>query len=107
MNRWKRTAFSDHESGERGPYRRAPDRALDRGTLRAGDRAWAFEAEPASPKPLLNFYLDAVKPCDVFLLIVGQHVTRPVGDEVQVAVDYRKPMLVFCKEVSTRDPEAQ
>jgi len=69
--------------------------------------AWAFEAEPASPKPLLDFYLDAVKTCDAFVLIVGQNLTKPVQNEVQVALDYRKPMLAFCKRVAQRDPEAQ
>lgn len=69
--------------------------------------AWAFEGEPASPKPLLSFYLDAAKTCDLFMLIVGQHVTKPVMDEVQIALDYRKPLLVFCKEVPLRDPKAE
>jgi hypothetical protein len=69
--------------------------------------AWAFEAEPASPKPLLDFYLDAVKTCDAFILILGQRLTKPVRDEVQVALDYRKPMLAFCKRVQQRDPESE
>src|SRR5579862_1700633 len=69
--------------------------------------AWAFEAEPASPKPLLDFYLDGVKTCDSFLLILGQHVTPPVRQELQVAQDYRKPMLVFCKQVPERAPDTQ
>jgi hypothetical protein len=69
--------------------------------------AWAFEAAPASSKPLLDFYLDAVKTCDAFLLIVGQHVTPPVREEAQVALDYRKPMLVFCKEAVVRAPKTQ
>jgi hypothetical protein len=60
--------------------------------------AWAFEAEPASAKPLLDFYLDAVRTCDLFLLIVGEQATKPVRDEVQVARDYGRPMLVFRKE---------
>jgi hypothetical protein len=68
--------------------------------------AWAFEAEPASTKPLLEFYLGAAKECDLFLLILGEHATKPVRDEVQVACDYSKPMLVFCKDVAARQPEA-
>jgi Domain of unknown function (DUF4062) len=69
--------------------------------------AWAFEAEPASPKPLLDFYLGAAKTCDLFLLILGKHVTKPVRDEVQVACDYRKPMLVFCRDVASRQADAR
>jgi hypothetical protein len=69
--------------------------------------AWAFEAEPASTKPLLDFYLGAVKTCDVFLLIVGEQATKPVHDEVQVARDYRKPMLVFRKEVVAVTADAE
>jgi hypothetical protein len=68
--------------------------------------AWAFEAEPASPKPLLNFYIDGVKTCNLFMLILGEHLTNPVRAEVQVASDYRRPMLVFCKDGSARRPEA-
>lgn len=68
--------------------------------------SWAFEAEPASTKPLLDFYLGAVKECDLLLLILGAEVTKPVRDEVQVACDYRKPVLAFCKDVPARKPEA-
>ncbi len=67
---------------------------------------WAFEAEPASPKPLLDFYIDAVKSCDLFVLIIGQHLTAPVKDEFDTARDHGKPMLLFAKAVSPRDPEA-
>jgi hypothetical protein len=67
--------------------------------------AWAFEAEPASPMPLLDFYLGAVKTSDLFVLIVGQHLTKPVKDEYDVARDHGKPMLVFCKTVPSQDPE--
>jgi hypothetical protein len=41
------------------------------------------------------------------MLIVGEHLTKPVRDEVQVASGYRKPMLVFCKDVPTRHLETQ
>jgi hypothetical protein len=70
-------------------------------------KAWAFEAEPASSKPLLVLYLDAAKTCDVFVLILGEHATNPVRDEVQVALDYAKPILLFCKELPARDAETQ
>jgi hypothetical protein len=50
--------------------------------------------------------LGAAKECDLFLLILGEHATKPVRDEVRVACDYSKPMLVFCKDVAGRQPEA-
>ena len=68
---------------------------------------WAFEAEPASSKQLLTFYLDAVKTSDLFLLIVGQHVTTPVRDEYDTARDHDKPLLVFCKAAMPRDLAAE
>jgi hypothetical protein len=68
---------------------------------------WAFEAEPASAKPLLDFYIDAAKTSDLFVLIVGQRITKPVKDEYQAALDHGKPMLVFCKAGLTRDTETE
>jgi hypothetical protein len=66
---------------------------------------WDFEAEPASTKPLLDFYIDAVKTSDLFVLLVGEHVSKPVKDEYQAACDYGKARLVFCKELAARKPE--
>src|SRR6266851_4510710 len=67
--------------------------------------AWAFESEPASPKPLLDFYIDAVKTSDLFVLILGQHLTKPVRDECDAARDHGKSMLVFCKDEPSRDAD--
>src|SRR5258708_39785619 len=67
--------------------------------------AWAFESEPASPKPLLDFYIDAVKTSDLFVLVLGQHLTKPVKDEYDAARDHGKSMLVFCKDQPSRDAE--
>lgn len=62
-------------------------------------KPWAFEAEPASTTPLLDFYLGAVKTCDLFVIIVGRSATSPVKAECQTALDYRKPILAFRKNV--------
>ena len=70
-------------------------------------KPWAFEAEPASTKPLLDFYLGAVRTCDLFVLIVGRCATDPFKAEYQTARDYGKPILAFRKEVSSRLPEAE
>jgi hypothetical protein len=68
--------------------------------------SWAFEAEPASPKPLLDFYINGVKGSDVFVLLVGAHMTEPVKAEFETARDHGKPMLVFAKTVGSREPAA-
>jgi hypothetical protein len=68
--------------------------------------AGAFESEPASVKPLLDFYIDAVKTSDLFVLILGQHLTKPVRDEYDAARDHGKSMLVFCKNMPSRHAEA-
>src|SRR5437868_6539933 len=65
---------------------------------------WAFEAEPASAKPLLDFYIGAVKTGDAFVLILDQHLTKPVKDEYETARDHGKPILLFAKAVASRDP---
>jgi Domain of unknown function (DUF4062) len=67
---------------------------------------WAFEAEPASPKPLLDFYINGVKSSDLFVLLIGARVTEPVKAEFDTARDHGKPMLLFAKVVSSREPEA-
>jgi hypothetical protein len=67
---------------------------------------WAFEAEPASPKPLLDFYINGVKSSDLFVLLVGAKMTEPVKAEFDTARDHGKPMLVFAKAVPARDAAA-
>jgi len=67
---------------------------------------WAFEAEPASPKPLLDFYIMGVKSSDLFVLLIGARVTAPVKAEFETARDHGKPMLLFAKDVQSRDLEA-
>jgi hypothetical protein len=41
------------------------------------------------------------------MLVIGRHATKPVRDEAQVAADYRKPVLVFCKDIAERQPETE
>jgi hypothetical protein len=69
-------------------------------------RAWAFEAEPASSKPLDASFLDEVKTCDLIVLLIGRVLTQPTRAEYDTALDYGKPILVFCKEGVAREPEA-
>lgn len=88
------------------------DLTTERNAARAGveqfvpvTMAWAFEEEPASSKPLLDFYLDGVKTADLFLLILAENVTKPVQEEYRIACEHGKPMLIFCKDVATRKLE--
>ena len=67
---------------------------------------WAFEDEPASSKPLLDFYINGVKSSDLFVLLVGAALTPPVKAEFDTARDHGKPMLVFAKDVPSREPDA-
>jgi hypothetical protein len=67
---------------------------------------WAFEAEPASSKPLLDFYINGVKSSDLFVLLIGARVTAPVKAEFDTARDHGRPMLLFAKDVQSRDLEA-
>lgn len=67
---------------------------------------WVFETEPASSKPLLDFYIDAVKSSDLFVLLVGAKMTDPVKAEFDTARDHGKPMLVFAKAVPAREQNA-
>ena len=43
---------------------------------------------------------------DLFVLIVGQRLTKPVKDEYDAARDHSKPMLLFAKAAVSRDPDA-
>ncbi len=69
--------------------------------------AWAFEAEPASTKPLLDSYLDEVKACDLFVLIVGRHLTEPVRHEYETAHLHGKLTLIFAKSTNLREPQLE
>jgi hypothetical protein len=68
--------------------------------------AWAFEATPASSKPLRDAYIDEVKTSDALVLIVGRVLTTPTIDEYNTAIERRIPILVFVKELEGRLPEA-
>jgi Domain of unknown function (DUF4062) len=67
---------------------------------------WAFEEEPASSKQVEEFFLEGVKSCDLFVLILGKTVTAPVEQELTTAGDYGKPVLAFCKTTAELDLRA-
>ena len=41
-------------------------------------RPWVFESTPASADPLESSYLDKVKECDIFILLLGKGISEPV-----------------------------
>lgn len=87
------------------PEREAAKAAIER--FSPISTAWAFEHATVSSQPLLDFYLEAVKACDLLILIVGEEMTEPVRQEFITARDHGKPILVFRKSVSQRTPEAE
>ncbi len=61
-------------------------------------RSWVFEYTSASTDSLEESYLKQVRECDIFILILGQHLTEPVYNEWQIATIASKPRLVFLKQ---------
>lgn len=53
-------------------------------------RPWAFEYTPASSE---------ARKCDIFVLIVAQHIPRSIKKEYGLAVMYDKPRYLFLKNV--------
>lgn len=68
---------------------------------------WVFEEEPASSKSLKSSYLDEVRQSDIFVLLAGEHLTKPVADEFDTARAAMKPILLFLKKVTQRSEEAE
>ncbi len=69
-------------------------------------RAWRFEDSPASPDSARWVYLKRVEECDIFVLVLGKEITRPVMREYWRARRNKKPRLVFLKK-GERSPAAQ
>lgn len=86
-----------------------PERAAAKKAIEAFPpltRAWRFEDSPASSESAGRVYLDKVKACDIFVLVVGKDITRPVLKEYATARRKGKPCLMFLKR-ETRAPETE
>src|ERR1700741_5159077 len=59
--------------------------------------SWLFDFLPAMNASPSTPYLDAVRDCDVFVLILGQSLRPAVRREYEEAVRTLKPILVFVK----------
>lgn len=61
-------------------------------------RPWLFEFTPASSEAVEDSYLENVRKCDIFLLVLGSELSEPVAREYTTAVANNKPILVFIKD---------
>lgn len=62
--------------------------------------AWIFEEEGASAGPLEGSYLDKVRICSIFVLLLGREVTAPVRNEFLEAKAHGRRTLVLLKRSS-------
>lgn len=69
-------------------------------------RPWAFEYASASADSADASYLKKVDECDIFVLLVGRDLPRPVRQEWERALSNGKRRLVFLKE-GRREPPAE
>jgi hypothetical protein len=70
-------------------------------------RSWRFEDSPASSERVDSSYLNKVRECDIFLIILSRDITEPVKKEYSTAVKHQKPCLVFLKQGSNRTTDLQ
>jgi len=89
--------------GEMALERKAVKEALETIPL---TRPWVFEYTPASADLLEASYLNKVRECDIFILLLAENISAPVRKEWECAVACGKPRLVFLKKTE-RSPEAQ
>jgi len=68
-------------------------------------RSWAFEHAPAAPGPMPDPYLNKVRDCDLFILILSRGVTEPVKSEYRQALYHRKPCFVFFRRGAHQSTE--
>jgi sec-independent protein translocase protein TatA len=61
-------------------------------------RPWLFEYSPPSSDEVEEVYIDQVKKCDIFVLIVGHSVSDAVIKEYEIAKELKKPILVVIKK---------
>lgn len=67
-------------------------------------RPWLFEETPPAPE-LEGSFLQKVRECHFFVLLIGEHISDPVRKEYATATEAHKPCFVFLKEVA-RDARA-
>jgi hypothetical protein len=67
---------------------------------------WTIKRTPKRGEPLAPA-LEAVRACDVYVLLLGTDIRAPVGLELLTAQRARKTILAFLKEETIRTPAAR
>lgn len=66
-------------------------------------KPWLFEFTPASSDNIEDSYLNKVRECDIFILIIGETISQPVIREFELAKEIGKPCLIFLKECTQNE----
>jgi len=61
-------------------------------------KPWIFESTPASTQPLEESYLQKVRTCDFFVLLVNEKLSPAIEREYHEAIHYQRPILAFLKK---------
>ena len=86
------------------PEREAAKRAIRKLPLLT--RPWFFESSPATPDTARHVWLNGVKECGLFVLVLGRELTYPVLREYATARKLNKKRFVFLK-MCERTPATQ
>ena len=62
-----------------------------------------FELLPALSASASEAYIDGVRDCDIFILLVWKDITDPVIKEYREARNLNKPILAFCKYINQKE----
>lgn len=61
-------------------------------------RPWIFEFTPATAQPLEKSYLNNVRTCDLFVLLIDENSSPAVEKEFDTALQHHRPILAFLKK---------
>ena len=60
-------------------------------------KPWVFEYTPASSEPIIQSYIEKVRQCDFFILLIDKSISNAVENEINEAIANQKPILAFIK----------
>ena len=61
-------------------------------------KSWIFESTPASTQLLETSYLDQIRHCDLFILVLDDNTSPVQEQELETALEYDRPVLAFRKK---------
>ena len=61
-------------------------------------KPWVFEFTPAIAQPLEESYLDKVRTCDLFALLIDENSSPAVEKEFETALQHNRPILALLKK---------